>query len=149
MSEVRTQGEYAPPEYPPVEGPLLGFNSIEEELQFRRAQEKHDRDDVERLTAFALRVEPVCRNCIHAGPASVSGNDPYGGEWGSCQKGAPIAGPETRLGHYDNVSIGRSAQWPSVRHDESCGSFKLRPLQERPATVRAFKVKWAWQDKNE
>lgn len=62
------KGEYKQPEYPPIEGPEFGFGTIEQELQFRRAQAKHDLDDLENLTTFALRVEPVCliRNSMAA-----------------------------------------------------------------------------------
>lgn len=126
-----------------VTEPVFGFESIGQELFFRRKVMERESDYLDRLKAFALRVEPVCRNCIHCGPLTYNGNYPYNSPWGSCRKGPPVAGPDERIEQYTNAN---TARWPSVRHDGACGDFKLAPVRNRPSDLDRGEPKWQWQE---
>lgn len=134
-------------EIEPVEDltkPMPFFETISEELAYRREHMRRESDETSELAAFALRVEPVCRNCVHAGVLSYSGNYPYNNEWGSCEQGPPVAAPHpSNVEQYTSANVGR---WPAVHHTATCGSFKLRPLEKpRPDRATHFTVKWSWQ----
>lgn len=109
---------------------------------FRRKQRAFDD-----LLDSALRLEPVCRNCVFAGPLTYTGNAPYTREWGSCRKRAPHHGPRERIEQYTDAP---TATWPTVKHDASCAEFQLTPLRadERKPLERTYwtdKVPWsAW-----
>ena len=134
-------------ELPDVTEPGYGFETIGKELAWRRLAAESTRKHIENLERYARRIEPVCRNCIHAGPLTYTGNYPYRNDWGSCLKDAPIAGPVERLGAWDAHTHANSARWPSVAHTATCGAFKLRPMITLPPTdISSSEVVWAWQD---
>lgn len=120
------------------------------EIEFTNEQLKGEirylRDRAETWERLALRIAPVCRNCIHAGALSYSGNYPYDNAWGSCQNGAPIASP--LVSDVAQHTSANTARWPAVHHSDTCGSFKLRPLPaEDMEQCNNIRVTWSWQGK--
>ena len=103
----------------------------------------------EQLPSYAYRTEPVCRNCIYAGPFSGEGNHPYANDIGSCQRHAPGLGASGRVGDWSSGSVGTPSRFPSIHHTDTCGDFKLKPV---PAHMRVenlrddYHQRWAWAD---
>ena len=118
-----------------------------DELAFLRSEVKYNEARTEALRAYAYRIEPVCRNCIHAGPLTYTGNHPYRNDWASCREGPPIAGPPDKLGAWNLHTTSNPARWPAVHHADTCGRFKLRPLLSKAPDVSvSYSETWAFQD---
>lgn len=144
MSEADKSGEVLEPPWERFERICRDLST--EDAAFFRAREKHILDQSNEVKAYALRIEPVCRNCIHAGPLTYNGNYPYDNSWGSCQKNAPIPAPvQDRIEQYTNAN---AARWAAVRHSQTCGEFKLRPVRDdqKPEALNYVRdTKWAWE----
>ena len=100
---------------------------IDETLEEAQERAQQNWRDYQAMCDLARRLAPVCRNCIHAGPLTASGNGSDG--YASCYHDAPVPTSEShRIGHWDAGTFANPARWPAVHENQTCGAFKLRPL---------------------